>query len=191
VTQFNRLHRSNTERVVGGVCGGLAESFGGSPWLYRVIVVGSTIVTQGAFAILYLLLWTFLPTQSRLTRASTESALQWGTADQIPTSTGDAYQQTAEMREIDQHRQDTPAEGPKPMDKVQDTILRMTDDAVGAYQRWRRKHVDEPVQPTETGIDAGTTIEKTEPVEQVSEQTGTVEQVNTDIGTAERSELRR
>lgn len=54
------LRRSNTNRVVAGVCGGLGEYFGVDPILFRL---GFVILTlAGGFGILvYLLAWIFVP----------------------------------------------------------------------------------------------------------------------------------
>jgi phage shock protein PspC (stress-responsive transcriptional regulator) len=50
-----RLHRSRTEKMIGGVCGGLAEYFGVDPTLIRVIWVLITLMA-GAGILLYLIL---------------------------------------------------------------------------------------------------------------------------------------
>ena len=55
-----RLHRSATDRMVGGVCGGLAEYSGIDAVLWRVGAVGLTIA-GGAGVVVYLLLWVLLP----------------------------------------------------------------------------------------------------------------------------------
>ena len=33
----NKLRRSRHDRIVAGVCGGLGEFFGLSPWIFRII----------------------------------------------------------------------------------------------------------------------------------------------------------
>jgi phage shock protein PspC (stress-responsive transcriptional regulator) len=55
-----RLHRSRTEKMIGGVCGGLAEYFGVDPTLIRVIWVLITLMA-GAGILLYLILWIVMP----------------------------------------------------------------------------------------------------------------------------------
>src|SRR5579871_946093 len=60
--------RSFSDRVLGGVCGGLGTSLHLSPWLIRVIWVVLTVVSLGAFAALYLLLWWIVPQESPLQR---------------------------------------------------------------------------------------------------------------------------
>jgi phage shock protein PspC (stress-responsive transcriptional regulator) len=54
------LRRSGTDRMAGGVCGGLAEYSGIDPLLWRVGFVGLT-VAGGAGILIYLLLWVLMP----------------------------------------------------------------------------------------------------------------------------------
>jgi phage shock protein C len=57
-----RLHRSRTEKMIGGVCGGLAEYFNVDPTIVRVIVVALAILPIPGSAILaYLVLWVVMP----------------------------------------------------------------------------------------------------------------------------------
>jgi phage shock protein C len=56
----NRLQRSRTERIIGGVCGGLAEYFNVDPVLVRIIFVVITLM-GGAGALLYVILWAVVP----------------------------------------------------------------------------------------------------------------------------------
>jgi phage shock protein PspC (stress-responsive transcriptional regulator) len=58
------MRRSFSDRVFGGVCGGLAASLHLSAWLVRVIWALLTIATLGAFAALYVLLWWIVPQES-------------------------------------------------------------------------------------------------------------------------------
>src|SRR3954454_25169074 len=55
-----QLRRSGTEKMLGGVCGGLAEYSGIDPVLWRVGFVGITLF-GGAGVIVYLLLGLLLP----------------------------------------------------------------------------------------------------------------------------------
>ena len=54
------LLRSGTDRMAGGVCGGLAEYSGIDSLLWRVGFVGLT-VAGGAGILIYLLLWVLMP----------------------------------------------------------------------------------------------------------------------------------
>jgi phage shock protein C len=55
-----QLRRSGTDRMAGGVCGGLAEYSGIDSLLWRVGFVGLT-VAGGAGVLVYLLLWVLMP----------------------------------------------------------------------------------------------------------------------------------
>jgi phage shock protein C len=55
-----RLQRSRTERMIGGVCGGLADYFGMDPTLVRALLVFVTLL-GGAGVLLYAVLWVVMP----------------------------------------------------------------------------------------------------------------------------------
>jgi phage shock protein C len=56
-TETKRLYRSQDERMIGGVCGGLGEFFGIDPTLIRLLFVFGTLLgAQGVLAYLILLL---------------------------------------------------------------------------------------------------------------------------------------
>ena len=55
------LRRSRTDRVLGGVCGGLAASLGADVALLRVLTVALTLITGGAAAIVYVAAWALAP----------------------------------------------------------------------------------------------------------------------------------
>ncbi len=59
--KYNRLLRSKKERVVAGVCGGLAEYFKIDPALVRIIWVIMTILSFGFGIIAYVVFWMVLP----------------------------------------------------------------------------------------------------------------------------------
>lgn len=56
------LYRSPTDKLVGGVCGGIAEYLGWDPVLVRVLWVVATFATWGGGFLAYILLAMFLPT---------------------------------------------------------------------------------------------------------------------------------
>ena len=58
------MYRSFSERVLGGVCGGLAGALHLNAWWVRGIWALLTLLSLGAFAILYLLLWWIVPQES-------------------------------------------------------------------------------------------------------------------------------
>ena len=55
-----RLFRSNTDMMIGGVCGGLGEYLGIDPTIIRIFFV-LLALANGAGAWIYLLLWLVLP----------------------------------------------------------------------------------------------------------------------------------
>jgi phage shock protein C len=60
-----RLQRSRSEKMVAGVCGGLAAYFGVDPTLVRAVFAAVTIL-GGAGAILYVVLWVIMPLEPPL-----------------------------------------------------------------------------------------------------------------------------
>jgi len=56
-----RLVRSRDDRVIAGVCGGLAEHLGIDPTLVRVLTVVATLLGFGSVAVAYLVAWALMP----------------------------------------------------------------------------------------------------------------------------------
>src|SRR4051794_20126298 len=67
------MYRSFTDRIFGGVCGGLAAIIPLNVWWFRVAFTVLSIVTMGAFAALYLLFWWIVPQESLAARRSSGS----------------------------------------------------------------------------------------------------------------------
>lgn len=62
MTTSTHLHRSTSNRVIAGVCGGLAEWLGWSSTLVRVLYVVLSIVSVAFPGILvYIILWLAMP----------------------------------------------------------------------------------------------------------------------------------
>lgn len=59
-----RLQRSRRNRIVAGVCGGIAEYFGWSPSTVRLAFIASLIL-PGTQVIIYLVLWILMPNAPR------------------------------------------------------------------------------------------------------------------------------
>ena len=56
------LHRSNSNRVLGGVCGGIARWLGWDPTLTRVLYVLLSIFSAGfPGTLVYIVLWIAMP----------------------------------------------------------------------------------------------------------------------------------
>lgn len=56
-----RLYRSNSERVLGGVAGGVAEYFDLDPALVRVAWAVLILASGGIFLLLYIVMWIVVP----------------------------------------------------------------------------------------------------------------------------------
>ena len=57
----SRLERSNTNRVIGGVCGGIAEYLAVDATLVRVVFVISAFLTAGLGVLAYIVLLVLMP----------------------------------------------------------------------------------------------------------------------------------
>jgi phage shock protein C len=65
---LHRLSLSATDRVIGGVCGGLGAHTGLPSWAWRVIFCVS-VLYAGIGLLFYILLWIFIPAQPPATPA--------------------------------------------------------------------------------------------------------------------------
>ncbi len=57
------LRRSRSDRILGGVCGGIAHYFGVDPLLIRLIFIVAAIA-MGSGLLLYVLLWVLVPEET-------------------------------------------------------------------------------------------------------------------------------
>ncbi len=57
----NTMYRHPTDKMIGGVCGGLANYFKWEPALVRIVWLVATIVTGGGGLLAYIILWGLLP----------------------------------------------------------------------------------------------------------------------------------
>lgn len=58
----NRLTRSRSDRMIAGVCGGIAEYFGWDPTLVRIVyVIGSLLSAAFPGTLAYIILWVVMP----------------------------------------------------------------------------------------------------------------------------------
>jgi phage shock protein C len=57
----NTMYRHPTDKMIGGVCGGLANYFKWDPALVRIVWLVATIVTGGGGLLAYIILWGLLP----------------------------------------------------------------------------------------------------------------------------------
>ena len=57
----NKLYKSNSDKVLGGVCGGIGEYFEVDSTIIRLVCLLTVILGAGAGLILYLLAWIIIP----------------------------------------------------------------------------------------------------------------------------------
>jgi phage shock protein PspC (stress-responsive transcriptional regulator) len=60
-TRLRSLRRLRGDRWLAGVCSGLAVTYGMEAWVWRLIFALLTLVTSGLGAVVYLLMWIFVP----------------------------------------------------------------------------------------------------------------------------------
>ena len=61
--QPKRLYRSNKNRMLAGICGGIAEYFNTDPTIVRLIAVVGFFATASVLFWAYLILWIVIPEQ--------------------------------------------------------------------------------------------------------------------------------
>ncbi len=59
---MKRLYRSRRDRVVGGVCGGMAAYFGVDVLLIRILAIIAAFIGGGGF-LAYILMWVLVPVE--------------------------------------------------------------------------------------------------------------------------------
>ncbi|MFO1270618.1 MAG: PspC domain-containing protein [Rubrivivax sp.] len=62
VQAVNGLRRSRTDRWLGGVCGGLAQTTGVASWAFRLMFV-LLVLCAGTGLLAYLLMWLLVPSE--------------------------------------------------------------------------------------------------------------------------------
>ena len=62
-TQVHQLRRSRNDRLVAGVCGGLGEFFGLSPFWFRLAFLIALIPGGVPGLLLYALIWIIVPSE--------------------------------------------------------------------------------------------------------------------------------
>ena len=58
---MNKLYLSNTDRKIGGVCGGLGEYFEIDSTIFRITFIFLSIISFGAGIFGYLAVWVVIP----------------------------------------------------------------------------------------------------------------------------------
>lgn len=68
-----RLTRSTSDKMLGGVCAGLANYFDIDPTLVRLAFVGLFFLGAGSPFLIYLVLWLIMPEEGSISTASQET----------------------------------------------------------------------------------------------------------------------
>jgi phage shock protein C len=63
-TEPKKLYRSRSNRLLGGVCGGLGDFFGLDPTVVRVVFVLGALFGFGSFILLYIIMLFIVPEES-------------------------------------------------------------------------------------------------------------------------------
>ena len=66
-----KLYRSEKDKIIGGVCAGIAEYFSIDPVIIRIIFV-IALITEGFGLMVYIVLWIVLPSESSKKEKSKE-----------------------------------------------------------------------------------------------------------------------
>lgn len=59
--ETKKLYRSRTNRMIAGVCAGLADFFGIDPTVVRIVFVAGALLGFGSFVLIYLVLFIVVP----------------------------------------------------------------------------------------------------------------------------------
>lgn len=75
-----RLYRSDTDKMIGGVCSGLGQYLGIDPTIIRIFFV-LLALADGAGAMIYLVLWLVLPRADQVESTSFEENIRAGSSE--------------------------------------------------------------------------------------------------------------
>ena len=91
-----RLYRSPREKMIGGVCGGMAEYFDIDPVLVRILFVVATFV-GGSGVLAYIICWIIIPEEPRVVQpvAKPETSVQPNPPPSPPVSAPNGHRGSA------------------------------------------------------------------------------------------------
>ena len=95
----NRVERSRSNRVLGGVCAGLADYFNFDVTLMRVLFVVAVMCYSFGFW-LYVILWLVLPSENPLGRGQTQTQAQTSYDDTIDITPQDEKTEKDEKKAV-------------------------------------------------------------------------------------------
>jgi len=67
----NRLYRSEKDKIIGGVCGGIAEYLNIDPVIVRILFA-LAVISEGFGLMLYIILWIVLPSEDSINKDHNE-----------------------------------------------------------------------------------------------------------------------
>ena len=59
--EYKRLYRSNQDRMIAGVCGGMAEYFAVDPTIIRLIFIGAAFLNPPGAVLAYIVMMIVVP----------------------------------------------------------------------------------------------------------------------------------
>ena len=62
---IKRLYRSRRDKILGGVCAGIAEYFNVDPVLVRLLLIIFTLISMGLGIVAYLIAWIIVPEEPK------------------------------------------------------------------------------------------------------------------------------
>ncbi len=65
----NRLYRSENDRILGGVCGGIAEVYHFDPSIVRLVALAAIFFGIGSPVLAYLVAWVIIPTEREVKKS--------------------------------------------------------------------------------------------------------------------------
>lgn len=69
---MKKLYRSEENKIIAGVCGGIGEYFDIDPTLIRVVYIFLSLLTGGFGFPMYFILWIIIPSKSDIKKDSNE-----------------------------------------------------------------------------------------------------------------------
>ncbi len=64
---IKRLYRSRNDKILGGVCAGIAEYLEIDPVVVRLLWVIATLLSMGLGIVAYIIAWIIIPEEPRMT----------------------------------------------------------------------------------------------------------------------------
>ena len=64
---IKRLYRSRNDKILGGVCAGIANYFEVDPVIVRLLLVLGTLFSMGLGILAYLIAWMIIPEELKIT----------------------------------------------------------------------------------------------------------------------------